>query len=132
MLSALLAMIFYGVWAFFPKLAVSYMSPQSALVYVVAGAALVGVVVLVLIKFHIEHHPKGIVYALLTGIAGMTGTFFFFSAAQSGKIAIVVGVTALYPLITVLLAVIFLHEPLTRKQIIGLLLAGGAIFLLST
>jgi len=131
LLSALLAMIVYGFWGFFPKIAVSYISPQSALVYEVAGAMLVGLLTLFFIRFHLEFHPKGILFAVLTGIAGMVGTFFFFSAAQKGKIAIVVGLTALYPLITVILAVIFLREPLTLKQIIGLVLACGAVLLLS-
>ena len=43
-----------------------------------------------------------------------------------------VSLTALYPLVTVLLAFIFLREPLTGKQIIGLILAIGAILLLAT
>jgi transporter family protein len=132
LLSALLAMIIYGFWGFFPKIAVSYISPQSALVYEVAGAILVGLITLFFINFQPQSHPKGILFAMLTGIAGMTGTFFFFAAAQKGKISIVVGLTALYPLITVILAVIFLREPLTLKQIIGLILAIGAILLLST
>ncbi|MBU4260342.1 MAG: EamA family transporter [Proteobacteria bacterium] len=132
LLSALLAMIIYGFWGFFPKIAVSYISPQSALVFEVAGAILVGLVILFLIKFNLQFHPKGILFAVLTGIAGMTGTLFFFAAVQKGKISIVVGLTALYPLITVMLAVIFLREPLTFKQIIGLILACGAILLLST
>lgn len=132
LLSALLAMLLYGVWAFFPKLAVSYISPLSALVYEVAGAALVGVATLIFLQFHIEHHPKGILYALLTGVAGMGGTLFFFNAAQKGKITVVVGLTALYPLVTVLLAVIFLREPLSVKEVVGLFLAGAAILLLST
>ncbi|MCJ7600921.1 MAG: EamA family transporter [Desulfobulbaceae bacterium] len=132
LLSALLAMIIYGFWGFFPKIAVSYISPQSALVYEVAGAILVGLITLFFINFHPQNHPKGILFAMLTGIAGMTGTFFFFAAAQKGKISVVVGLTALYPLITVILAVIFLREPLTLKQISGLILAIGAILLLST
>jgi len=132
LLSALLAMIIYGFWGFFPKIAVSYISPPSALVYEVLGAILVGLITLFFIKFHPQHHPRGILFAVLTGIAGMTGTLFFFTAAQKGKISIVVGLTALYPLITVILAVIFLHETLTLKQIIGLILACGAILLLST
>jgi len=132
LLSALLAMIIYGFWGFFPKIAVSYISPPSALVYEVLGAILVGLITLFFIKFHPQNHPRGILFAVLTGIAGMTGTLFFFTAAQKGKISIVVGLTALYPLITVILAVIFLHETLTLKQIIGLILACGAILLLST
>ncbi|MEW6520217.1 MAG: EamA family transporter [Thermodesulfobacteriota bacterium] len=132
LLSALLAMIIYGFWGFFPKIAVTYISPQSALVYEVGGAMLVGLLTLFFIRFQLQFHPTGSLFAVLTGIAGMIGTLFFFAAAQKGKIAIVVGLTALYPLITVILAVIFLREPLTLKQVMGLILACGAILLLST
>ena len=127
---ALLALIFYGFWGFFPKIAVSYISPQSALIYEVVGALLVGVVTLYLVDFHPPHHPKGVLFAVLTGIAGMAGTLFFFVAAQKGKISLVVSLTALYPLITILLAAIFLKESLTLQQIFGLLLALCAIVLL--
>ncbi|MFH1215740.1 MAG: EamA family transporter [Pseudomonadota bacterium] len=129
--SALLALLLYGFWGFFPKIAVSYIDPQSALIYEVAGALLVGLVSLFIVGFHPQHHPKGILYAFLTGIAGMTGTLFFFTAAQKGKISVVVSLTALYPLITVLLATIFLKETLTLQQICGLLLALCAILLLA-
>ncbi|RJX31205.1 MAG: hypothetical protein C4531_08415 [Desulfurivibrio sp.] len=132
LLSALLAMIIYGFWGFFPKIAVTYISPQSALVYEVGGAMLVGLLTLFFIRFQLQFHPTGMLFAVLTGIAGMIGTLFFFAAAQKGKIAIVVGLTALYPLITVILAVIFLREPLTLKQVMGLILACVAILLLST
>jgi transporter family protein len=43
----------------------------------------------------------------------------------------VVSLTALYPLITIMLAVIFLHETLILKQVIGLCFAVAAIVLLS-
>ncbi|MBI5559093.1 MAG: EamA family transporter [Deltaproteobacteria bacterium] len=130
LLSAILAMFIYGFWGFFPKIAVSYISPQSALVYEVIGAILVGLITLFFIDFRLELQPKGVLFAILTGIAGMTGTLFFFAAAQKGKISVVVSLTALYPLISVLLAVIFLREPLTVKEICGLILAFGAIMLL--
>lgn len=132
LLSALFALIIYGFWGFFPKLAVSYISPRSALVYEVGGALLVGLFILFLIDFQPETNPKGILFAMLTGIAGMAGTFFFFSAAQKGKISVVVCLTAIYPLITVILAVLFLKEPLTVKQFFGMVLAIGAIILLAT
>ena len=129
---ALLALIIYGFWGFFPKIAVNYISPQSALLYEVGGAILVGLVVLFLIDFAPDNHPKGILFAMLTGIAGMTGTFFFFVAAQKGKISVVVSLTAIYPLITIILATLFLKEPLTLKQICGMATAIAAILLLTT
>ena len=130
-LPALLALFIYGFWGFFPKLAVNYIDPQSALIYEVAGAMLVGLVALVMMGFQPEYHPKGALFAALTGVAGMVGTLCFFAAASRGKISVVVSMTALYPLISIILAVLILKEPITLKQISGMACALLAIFLLS-
>ncbi len=127
----ILAMITFGAWGFFPKLAVNYISPQSALIYQVIGGMLVGILGLAMLNFKPETHPTGILYALLTGIAGVLGTLFYYFAASRGQISIVVSLTALYPLITILLAVIFLHETLVLKQVLGLCFAVAAIVLLA-
>ena len=130
--SALLALIIYGFWGFFPKLAVSYISPQSALVYQVAGGMLVGVLALFLVGFRPESHPLGVLFAILTGVTGVLGTLFYYAAASRGNISIVVSMTALYPLITICLAFFILREPLTFKQIIGMVFAIVAIILFSS
>jgi len=127
----IIAMITFGAWGFFPKLAVNYISPQSALIYQVLGGLLVGVISLGLVNFKPETHPMGILYAFLTGVTGVLGTLFYYVAASRGQISIVVSLTALYPLITILLAVIFLHETLILKQYIGLCFALAAIILLA-
>jgi transporter family protein len=127
----ILAMVTFGAWGFFPKLAVNYISPQSALIYQVIGGMLVGVVGLAMLNFKPETQPMGMLYALLTGITGVLGTFFYYLAASRGQISIVVSLTALYPLITILLAIIFLHETLVLKQVLGLCFAVAAIVLLA-
>lgn len=127
----LLAMVTFGAWGFFPKLAVNYISPQSALIYQVLGGLLVGIVGLAMLKFKPETHPAGILYAALTGITGVLGTLFYYAAASRGQISVVVSLTALYPLITILLAIIFLHETLVLKQVVGLCFAIAAIILLT-
>ena len=130
--AALISLVIYGFWGFFPKLAVTYISPQSALIYEIAGAAIIGLVALALVQFQPDTHPKGVTFAVLTGIAGMLGTLFYFFAASRGKIAVVVSITALYPLFTILYAAVFLREPVTLKQLAGMALALVAIFLLSS
>jgi transporter family protein len=129
--SAVFALIIYGFWGFFPKIAVAYINPQSALVYQVVGGLLVGFLVLAMIGFKPETQPMGILFAMLTGITGVLGTLFYYAAASRGSISIVVSITALYPLITICLAFFFLDEPLTLRQLFGMLSAIIAIILLS-
>jgi transporter family protein len=74
----------------------------------------------------------GVGWAFLTGILGGTGNIAFFHAlTMGGKASIVSPVTALFPLVTVILAVTLLHERVGTAQQIGLGLALVAIYLLS-
>ena len=74
----------------------------------------------------------GIGWAFLTGILGGTGNIAFFHAlAMGGKASIISPVTALFPLVTVILAVTFLRERVSTAQRMGLALAMIAIYLLS-
>jgi transporter family protein len=79
-----------------------------------------------------EGRSAGVFWAFFTGILGGVGNILFFQAmVAGGKASVVAPVTALFPMITVLLALIFLHERLGRVQWIGLALAFVAIYLLS-
>lgn len=128
----LTALVLFGFWGFFPKLAVVYLDPRSALVYQTIGSLLVALVVLATLKMQPTFHPRGLLYSVLTGVAGFSGTLCFFAAASRGRISLVVSITALYPLITILLAAIFLKEPVTAKQLAGMVCAIIAILLMSS
>jgi transporter family protein len=79
-----------------------------------------------------DGRTMGVFWAFLTGILGGVGNIFFFQAmVAGGKASVVAPVTALFPMITVLLALTFLHERLGRVQWVGLGLAFVAIYLLS-
>jgi transporter family protein len=79
-----------------------------------------------------EGRAAGVFWAFLTGILGGVGNIAFFQAlVKGGKAAVVAPVTALFPMVTVLLALIFLRERLGRTQWVGLALAFVAIYLLS-
>ena len=129
---AILALLVWGFWGFFPKLATNYISPKSVLVYEVIGAIIVGVAVLFLVNFKPEVNAKGITFAILTGIAGTLGALFFIFAVSRGETSVVVTTTALYPLVTITLAFLILKEPITMKQGIGMIFAFAAMMLLST
>lgn len=74
----------------------------------------------------------GIGWAFLTGILGGAGNIAFFRAlVVGGQASIVVPVTALFPLVTVILALAVLRERIGLLQKIGLALALIAIYLIS-
>ncbi len=79
-----------------------------------------------------EGRRTGVFWAFLTGILGGAGNLAFFHAlVKGGNASVVAPVTALFPMVTVLLALIFLKERLGRVQWVGLALAFVAIYLLS-
>ncbi|MBV9342902.1 MAG: DMT family transporter [Acidobacteria bacterium] len=69
----------------------------------------------------------GFVWGFLAGAIDVTGTVLFVRAAQTGPLARAVILSSLYPLITVLLARLFLGEHFTRSRAAGVIAALAAI-----
>lgn len=130
-LPAFFSLISFGLWGLFTKLAVVHIDSKSALVYQTAGVLIIGLITLFTMKFKPATDTKGLSYALLTGLTYGLGCLFYFVAASRGKIVTVVTLTALYPLVTILLAYLLLKEDINFKQCIGIGFAFLAIFLMS-
>jgi len=126
-----LALLSWGVYAFLPKLIVENIKPQSAIVYQVFGGLLVGVGMLFALNFKVETDLKGAGFATATGFTAMLGALFYLKAAMEADLALITPVTALYPMVTIFLAAVFLHESISWRQVAGLLLAIGAIWLMT-
>lgn len=132
LLPTLLTLLAWGFWAFLPKLAARYVDPQSSIIYQVLGGLLVGLVVLVSLKFQVQFNFPGAALSLLIGIVGFFGAFMYLVAVSRGPLALVAPITALYPMLAILLGLIFLGEAITLKQGIGIGLSLAAIYLIST
>ncbi len=128
----LAAMLLWGFWGFFSKLATSSIRDVDAAVYQAIGTVTVALIAAFFVRFQPKGSPNGILYAVLSGASAALATFFFFSAITRGRSVVVVSMTALYPLVTLALSLIFLHEAVTLKQLLGVGLALGAIVLLSS
>lgn len=129
---ALGTFIFWGFWGFIPKITTRYISPKSAIVYEVLGGFLVAIMVMYSMNFRPEINPKGFAMAITTGVFGFLGALCYLLAVSKGPVSLVVILTALYPVLSILLAVIILNEPITLKQGVGILLALGAMLLIVT
>lgn len=73
-----------------------------------------------------EFNWSGYLFGILFGI----GTVTFILALKYKSASVATSLAALYPAVTVVLAVIFLKEPLTLKIFTGITMALGAAFLL--
>jgi drug/metabolite transporter (DMT)-like permease len=69
--------------------------------------------------------------ALFAGCLDVTGTALFIRAEQTGRLDTAVVLSSLYPVITVLLARIILHEQFTRWKMIGIFTALLAVPLIA-
>ncbi|MEI9807481.1 MAG: EamA family transporter [Bacteroidota bacterium] len=73
-----------------------------------------------------------ILFLCLSGVATGLSWIFYFKALQMGKVSQVAPVDKLSVAIAIIIAVIFLHEPLTWKMAIGAgLIIGGTFVLIS-
>ncbi len=129
-LPAILALLLWGLWGFLPKLASENLDHGSIAIYQLLGGITAAAVFLLLRKEHIEFDMKSVSYAMVSGIAGFAGAFFFLMALSRGKVSVVIPVTGLYPVLSILLAFIILKEPIALKQLAGIILAVIAIILM--
>lgn len=129
--SALLALFSFGLWGFFSKLALTHIDSKSALIFQTAGVLLIGLFTASLLNFRPDTNLKGVGFGLLTGIAYGVGCLFYLIAADKGKIGTIVTMTALYPIVTLVLSYLILQEGLNLKQLLGIVLAFIAIFLMA-
>ena len=65
------------------------------------------------------------------GLLDMTGNAAFILATQTGQLAIAAVLASLYPVMTVLLAIVFLHERLNRSHVVGIALTVVAIAMIA-
>ena len=129
---AALALVFWGITGVTQKMSTNLISSERSFLWF--GWAMAALSAFVLLIAHPQWKLGTVV--LLASIAGGAlnglGAWTSFRALESGgKASIVISLISLYPLLTVLLAVLFLHERLTGMQIAGAAVAIAAAILLS-
>jgi drug/metabolite transporter (DMT)-like permease len=70
-------------------------------------------------------------FIILNGLLDVSGNGLYILAGQAGRMDVAAVLASLYPGSTVLLAWMLLHEKITRPQFVGILMALGAIILMT-
>ncbi len=127
-----LALILWGITGVTQKLSTNNISSRLSLIWF--ALAFVPIALLLLVSHGLDgKYSVGLVLlAALGGVLNGLGALTAFQAFESGgKASVVVPLMALYPMVTVLLAFIFLNERLSGTQWLGVALALVAGVLLS-
>ncbi len=131
-LLSILVIILWGIWAFMFKLGVNEIGIKSALIWNNIMTLVISIVVIaILIPSEGLKLDRGAIFIILATIFGFLGTIIWYFGLEKHKAGLIVSFTALYPLITVILASIFLKERLSLSNAIGIVLALAAGILLS-
>lgn len=130
---AALCLILWGVAAFAQKLAAERCSAECCLLWFNLASVPISALIILTTRLNwgLAGRPVGL--CTLAGILGAVGTWTSFAAmGQGGKASVVVPLLSLYPALSILLALVFLRETISKTQGFGIALAICATFLLSS
>ncbi len=127
---SLLTVLFWGLWGFFVKLASRHLHWSHLYVLSNLAAFLLSAYLLATSK-EFPRPTVALFYAILAGVTGTAGYLSFILATKTGKISIIVPLTATYPVVTFLLGTFLLREDVHLRHILGMLLAVAGAVLLS-
>lgn len=130
-LYALLTLFCWGLWGLFSGLASAHSRPRQTLIFQAVGVIAVVLVVLSLEHFQIQHTAAGFWWSAAAGAVNFVGFLVFFAAVDKGKVSTVIALSSLYPVVTIILSVLLLHEKITRREGLGIAFALAAGWLLA-
>ena len=131
---AVLAALFYGIAPIFAKFGISKVNPLIAL-SIRTGVIVATLLIILVVSGNIKafQHINARTFLLLgaEGVAaGLLGHFFYLKAIKVWEVSKVTPISASYPLIAFILAIIFLGEKLTLIKSAGAILVISGIVLL--
>jgi len=129
---ALLTLVLWGLTGLTQKLATNYVSVELSLIFFSAAFVPIAGVILILQPLDWKISALAWFLAILGGVLNGLGVLASLAAFHhGGKASVVTPLIALYPVVTVALAVPFLHERISRREVAGIILALVATAILS-
>jgi len=126
-----IVLVLWGFTAVFQKLTTNFISAESTLVWRTVGFLLFMPFVYPGKELY-HHSAHSVAYGFLAGLLCALGCLGLFAAMKAGGKASIVGpLSALYPIIVVILSPFVLHESITALQGLGVLCGLIAVVLLS-
>ena len=129
---SMICVLCWGGWALLSKLGSREIPPETMQFLFTLGTLPVCLALLIGRRGKLEKSRRGIAYGVLNGIlSGVGGLTLFAAYHTNGSTSLITVATALYPMITVILAISILRERFRPIQALGLLFAVAAIVIFS-
>lgn len=125
-------LLLFGVWGITAKLAMRGIGLQIVIWAQIASTAIFPIYFIIfkgLLPLKLEAGP--VILALITGAMGIGGTIMLYVLLRVAPTSIIIPLSALYPVITIILSFLILREQITPQQWLGIAFAIAAIALLS-
>ncbi|MGC2398448.1 MAG: DMT family transporter [Acidobacteriaceae bacterium] len=120
---ALLTLLLFGTSCITQKFATRYISDELCTIFFTIGFVPLAIVIWVAGSPPWNLSVRDWVLGIVVGLLMATGTLALFAAFRRGKASVVAPFVALYPLVTVILAVVFLNEHLDSIKVGAIALA---------
>ena len=134
MMYGLMALVLFGVACITMKFATRYISDELSTIFYTVGYILLAIVIITVgsVQWNVSMKNWGL--GVLVGLLLNGATLTLFVAYRWGKASVVTPLTALYPLVTVLLAGLILkeHFDVAKVAAIGLALMAGLALSIET
>ena len=131
LLFSLPALLSWGVFGFLSKVGSQKLSPVQMQILFSAGIFILTIPAWFRSGITASSDKLGLLYGTFTGLFSVIANLAVFAALKEGQASVVQPATGLYPLVTVILAVIVLKERMNRIQVTGVILALVALWILS-
>ena len=129
---ALLCAVAWAFWGILGKLSTNHGVPPTTLAFLASCASFAVIVgTYAWQRFPTAPTAAGILCALTSGVCGAIGMLFFSMAIKRGDAAIIVTLSAIYPIFIVLLSPFILQEKLSLTHAIGVLLVTLGVVLVA-
>jgi transporter family protein len=125
-------MVSIGIYYFLLKILATHI--HIVILALIANTAALLVIYLYLYFNKVSVVPKkgkGVLYSLLISLPLALGAITLYLALDSGPVSIVTPIIGMHGLVAVILGIIILREKVTLRKGLGVLMAMGAIILLS-
>lgn len=126
-----LLILFWGVWGAFSSAPSTLYGYPEEMIYVIWSVTMIIPTIFILRRQKFVRSLPGALYGLAIGLTGAGGQLLLFQALVIGPAYLIFPIISISPAITVLMAVAFLRERLSKLAVLGLIAVMAALVLFS-